>query len=98
MMHFCNLFVYCNIHTVVHLTPSKECISVLDTGLNMFRGEIFAYPLYLQQDLGEKHKIEFVCTDVQRVVEKFPELQYVLQMRPFLSVMHAKGHSTRCEV
>ena len=106
MMHFCNLCVYCNIHTVVHLTPSKECISVLDTGLNMFRGEIFAYPLYLQQDLGEKHKIEFVCTDVmckfypyvQRVVEKFPELQYVLQMRPFLSVMHAKGHSTRCEV
>ncbi|XP_056441143.1 uncharacterized protein LOC130378391 isoform X2 [Gadus chalcogrammus] len=82
----------------------RHCI--LFSGLNMFRGEIFAYPLYLQQDLGEKHKIEFVCTDVmckyypyvQRVVEKFPELQYVLQMRPFLSVMHAKGHSTRCEV
>ncbi|XP_033966269.1 uncharacterized protein [Pseudochaenichthys georgianus] len=35
---------------------------------------------------------------IQRVVESFPELQYVLQMRPFLSVMHAKGHSTKCEV
>ncbi|XP_033982105.1 uncharacterized protein LOC117479203 [Trematomus bernacchii] len=82
----------------------RHCI--LFSGLNMFRGEIFAYPLYLQQDLGKEHKIEFVCTDVmckyypyiQRVVESFPELQYVLQMRPFLSVMHAKGHSTKCEV
>ncbi|XP_034081661.1 uncharacterized protein LOC117552397 [Gymnodraco acuticeps] len=82
----------------------RHCI--LFSGLNMFRGEIFAYPLYLQQDLGKEHKIEFVCTDVmckyypyiQRVVESFPELQYVLQMRPFLSVMHAKGHSTKYEV
>ena len=63
MMHFCILCVYCNIHTVVHLTPSKKSISVLDTGLIMFRGEIFAYPLYLKQDLGKKCKIEFVCVN-----------------------------------
>ncbi|KAK0148848.1 hypothetical protein N1851_010702 [Merluccius polli] len=31
-------------------------------GLNMFRGEIFAYPLYLQQDLGKQRKIEFAQT------------------------------------
>ncbi|KAK5925565.1 hypothetical protein CgunFtcFv8_018080 [Champsocephalus gunnari] len=54
----------------------RHCI--LFSGLNMFRGEIFAYPLYLQQDLGKEHKIEFVCTDVM--------------------LMHAKGHSTKCEV
>ncbi|CAL8254868.1 unnamed protein product [Arctogadus glacialis] len=35
----------------------RHCI--LFSGLNMFRGEIFAYPLYLQQDLGEKHKVEW---------------------------------------
>ncbi|KAI4830683.1 hypothetical protein KUCAC02_002299 [Chaenocephalus aceratus] len=40
----------------------RHCI--LFSGLNMFCGEIFAYPLYLQQDLGKEHKIEFVCTDV----------------------------------
>ncbi|KAJ4933379.1 hypothetical protein JOQ06_019997 [Pogonophryne albipinna] len=35
----------------------RHCI--LFSGLNMFRGEIFAYPLYLQQDLGKEHKIEW---------------------------------------
>lgn len=88
------------------MKPFQRNLSVLDAGLHMFRGEIFAYPLYLQQDLGKDRKIEFVCTDimckyypyVQRVVESFTELQHVLQMQPFLSVMHAKGHSTKCEV
>lgn len=72
----------------------------------MYRGEVFAYPHYLQKELGKTQKIEFVCTDVmckyypylKRVCEAFPDLEYLLQMRPFLSVMHAKGHSTKCEV
>lgn len=88
------------------MKPFQRNLSVLDAGLHMFRGEIFAYPLYFQQDLGKESKMEFVCTDimckyypyVQRVVESFTELQHVLQMQPFLSVMHAKGHSTKCEV
>ncbi|XP_059361770.1 uncharacterized protein LOC132099398 [Carassius carassius] len=61
---------------------------------------------YLQKELGKTQKIEFVCTDVmckyypylKRVCEAFPDLEYLLQMQPFLSVMHAKGHSTKCEV
>ncbi|XP_068450822.1 uncharacterized protein [Clinocottus analis] len=81
----------------------RHCI--LFSGLNMFCGEI-AYPLYLQNNLAKENKIEFICTGVmckyypyvEKVVEAFPELQYVLQMHPFLSVMHAKGHSTKCEV
>lgn len=75
-------------------------------GSALYRGEVFAYPLYLQKELGKTQKIEFVCTDVmckyypylKRVCEAFPDLEYLLQMRPFLSVMHAKGHSTKCEV
>jgi len=30
----------------------------------MDNGEVFAYPLYLQKELGKTKKIEFVCTDV----------------------------------
>lgn len=81
---------------------------ILLTALNMFRGEIFAYPLFLQKKLAEKSQgtIQFFCSDVackyfpylQRVSKNCPELQSLLDMRPFLSVMHAKAHSWKCEV
>ncbi|XP_034556273.1 uncharacterized protein LOC117824805 isoform X2 [Notolabrus celidotus] len=73
--------------------------------LNMFRGEIFAYPLYLQRQLASQN-VQFFCSDVvckywpylQRVVGHCPELQDLLNMRPFLSIMHAKAHSWMCEL
>ncbi len=81
---------------------------VLLKGLNMFRGEIFAYPLYLQKQLASQ-TVQFFCSDVvckywpylQRVVDHCPELEELedlLNMRPFLSIMHAKAHSWMCEV
>lgn len=78
---------------------------VLLKGLNMFRGEIFAYPLYLQKQLASQN-VQFFCSDVvckywpylQRVVGNCPELQDLLNTYPFLSVMHAKAHSWMCEV
>lgn len=78
---------------------------ILLKGLNMFRVEIFAYPLYLQKQLAP-HNIQFFCSDVvckywpylQRIVGHSPELQDLLNMRPFLSIMHAKAHSWICEV
>ncbi len=78
---------------------------VLLKGLNMFRGEIFAYPLYLQKQLASQ-TVQFFCSDVvckywpylQRVVDHCPELEDLLNMRPFLSIMHAKAHSWMCEV
>lgn len=71
----------------------------------MFRGEIFAYPMYLQKELASKN-IQFFCSDVvckywpylQKVADSCPELQDLLCMRPFLSIMHAKAHSWMCEV
>ncbi|KAA8577529.1 hypothetical protein FQN60_009344, partial [Etheostoma spectabile] len=30
----------------------------------MFRGEIFAYPMFLQQLLASKHDVTFFCMDV----------------------------------
>jgi hypothetical protein len=32
------------------------------------------------------------------VVDEFPDLQPLMHMRPFLSVMHAKAHTAKCEV
>lgn len=76
---------------------------VLLCALNMYRGEIFAYPLYLQQKLASSR---FFCMDVtckywpylQRVTKSCPELQHLLNMKPFLSVFHAKAHDFKCEV
>jgi len=82
----------------------RHCI--LLRGLNMFRGEIFAYPLFLQKELATKTNCKFFCTDImcrywpylQKVALAFPEMQNLTEMKPFLSVMHAKRHSTKCEV
>ncbi|XP_048031290.1 uncharacterized protein LOC125258405 isoform X1 [Megalobrama amblycephala] len=78
---------------------------VLLRSLNMMRGEIFAYPLFLQKELTPRN-VQFMCTDVickywpylQRVVNDCPELSPLLHMKPFLSVMHAKAHSWKCEI
>ncbi|KAL2095848.1 hypothetical protein ACEWY4_007996 [Coilia grayii] len=72
----------------------------------MYRGEIFAYPLFLQKELASKTNCQFFCTDImcrywpylEKVVKALPDLKNLVQMKPFLSVMHAKGHSTKCEV
>ena len=79
---------------------------ILFKALNMFRGEIFAYPLFLQKELAMAYKIQFICTDImckyypylQKVCKSFRELVPLLQNRPFLFVMSAKGHSGKCEV
>ncbi|XP_056091635.1 uncharacterized protein LOC130071045 [Rhinichthys klamathensis goyatoka] len=78
---------------------------VLLRSLNMMRGEIFAYPMFLQKELTPKN-VQFMCTDVickywpylRRVVSDCPELSPLLDMKPFLSVMHAKAHSWKCEI
>ncbi|XP_039457444.1 uncharacterized protein LOC120434061 isoform X1 [Oreochromis aureus] len=76
--------------------------------LNMFRGEIFAYPLFLQRKLAANvpGHITFLCSDVAckyfpyltKVAQQCPELRNLLSMRPFLSVMHAKAHTWKCEI
>ncbi|XP_034094527.1 uncharacterized protein LOC117561328 isoform X3 [Gymnodraco acuticeps] len=78
---------------------------VLLKALNMFRGEIFAYPLFLQTQF-QATNVHFYCTDIackywpylEKVAKTMPELRPLLSMQPFLSVMHAKAHSTKCEI
>ncbi len=34
----------------------------------------------------------------RKVAEELSDLQPLMEMRPFLSVMHAKAHTAKCEV
>ncbi|CAM4658775.1 unnamed protein product [Leuciscus chuanchicus] len=73
--------------------------------LNMFRGEIFAYPMYLHKELMCS-KPRFIAMDVmckywpylRKSANILPDLQGLTSTRPFLSVMHATAHSTKCEI
>ncbi|ROL52540.1 hypothetical protein DPX16_11645, partial [Anabarilius grahami] len=73
--------------------------------LNMFRGEIFAYPMYLHKELMSS-KPRFIAMDVMckywpylhKSANILPDLQGLMSIRPFLSVMHATAHSTKCEI
>ncbi|XP_076616610.1 uncharacterized protein LOC143339323 [Chaetodon auriga] len=63
--------------------------------LNMYRGEIFAYPLYLQKELMPA-KPQFFAMDVackywpylEKAASALPALQELTKMKPFLSVLH----------
>jgi len=35
---------------------------------------------------------------LRKVAEELSDLQPLMEMRPFLSVMHAKAHTAKCEV
>ncbi|XP_039464542.1 uncharacterized protein LOC120438170 isoform X4 [Oreochromis aureus] len=77
---------------------------VLLAALNMFPGEIFAYPLFLQRKLAASipGHITFLCSDVAckyfPYLTKVAQLRNLLSMRPFLSVMHAKALIWKCEI
>ncbi|XP_064644466.1 uncharacterized protein LOC135498189 [Lineus longissimus] len=81
--------------------------AVLLKALNMFRGEIYPYPLYLHHHLHAASKISFLCQDVickywpwmEKVIAKCPEdLSRLNDTKPFLSVFHAKAHDWTCQV
>jgi len=83
--------------------------AVILRAINMFQGEIFAYPLFVVQDLAKHKQIKFVCQDVicrfwpwlQKIRELLPSepgVQATKEMKPFLSVMHAKAHDWACQV
>ncbi|XP_034091813.1 uncharacterized protein LOC117559245 [Gymnodraco acuticeps] len=75
-------------------------------GLNHFRGEIYAYAMFLQKEMSKKANVDFFCMDVtcrywpylNKIAEGLPELLPLTEMRPFLSVTHAKAHTAKCEV
>lgn len=83
--------------------------AIILKGINMYQGEIFAYPLFVIQELAKDMRINFVCQDVicrfWPWLEKLrcqlpnePGVQSTMEMKPFLSVMHAKAHDWACQV
>ncbi|XP_043227996.1 uncharacterized protein LOC122384523 [Amphibalanus amphitrite] len=76
--------------------------SVVLSALDMYRGEIYAYAHFLHQ--FRFPNVPFFAYDVvcqywkwlQDVHRKMPELS--TQSLPYLSVMHATGHSYHCQI
>ncbi|XP_034086031.1 uncharacterized protein LOC117555289 [Gymnodraco acuticeps] len=62
--------------------------------------------MFLQKEMSKKANVDFFCMDVtcrywpylHKIAEGLPELLPLTEMRPFLSVMHAKAHTATCEV
>ena len=77
--------------------------SVILGGVNMYRGELFAYSHFLQQKRFPN--LQYFASDIvckywpwsQRVGQLFPEHD-THDAKPFLSVMHAMSHAYYCQV
>ena len=70
-------------------------------GLNMKRGELYAYALYLIKYHMIPNKVEFVFADIMCKLWKFfvrVEPGLSSSIKGALSVMHAKGHGLDCQV
>ena len=86
------------------LTCCRHCVLV--KAINMKQGEIFAYPMFLQQHIMNKTTIGYFCQDVicrywpwlERMASKQEEYKDLLKTKPFLSVMHGKAHDWSCQV
>ena len=69
--------------------------------LNMFRGELFGYPLFIMKNFMVTQNVKFCYVDVmcklwKFVLQKEPEVAATVE--PALSVMHAKSHANDCQV
>ena len=69
----------------------------------MFQGEIFAYPMFLQREFlaSDVVAMDVTCRYIPyllKVTDVLFHLNPLKEMKPCLSVMHAKAHNTKCEV
>ncbi|XP_069193751.1 uncharacterized protein [Procambarus clarkii] len=76
---------------------------IILAALNMYRGELYSYAHYLQ--MNRLQNVSFICQDI--ICKYWPwalkissrEQKFSLrQGKPFLGVLHAKGHSWYCQV
>ncbi|XP_069191373.1 uncharacterized protein [Procambarus clarkii] len=76
---------------------------IILAALNMYQGELYSYAHYLQ--MNRLQNVSFICQDI--ICKYWPwalkissrEQQFSLrQGKPFLGVLHAKGHSWYCQV
>ncbi|XP_069193763.1 uncharacterized protein [Procambarus clarkii] len=76
---------------------------IILAALNMYQGELYSYAHYLQ--MNRLQNVSFICQDI--ICKYWPwalkissrEQKFSLrQGKPFLGVLHAKGHSWYCQV
>ena len=77
----------------------RHCIA--QKGLNMKQGELFGYAYHLQSTFMTKNSVKYIWSDV--ACKYYPWLQKIdselsKTMIPALSTMHAKAHSSQCQV
>lgn len=98
--------ILCIFTTVPFISNSHEVIlNYCNAVMQSHRGEIFAYPMFLQKEITASPPA-FFCMDVickywpyiQRIAEACPEYSHLTTMKPLLSVLHAKAHGIKCEV
>ena len=73
---------------------------IAQKALNMYRGEVFGYPLYLIKNFMVQRNVKFCFADVMCKLWPFicnNEPLLASKIRPALSVMHAKGHAMECQ-
>ena len=69
--------------------------------VNMYQGELFGYPLYLMKFFMEPKGVQFCFADVICKLCGFAKKHKPVvadNLKPALSIMHAKGHSVECHV
>lgn len=62
--------------------------------------------MFLQKEIASNQRAIFFCMDVvckympylHKIGKACPEYRHLLEMKPFLSVLHAKAHGLKCEV
>ena len=67
--------------------------------VNLYRGELYGYPHYLHVNCMVPARVKYVWQDV--ICKYWPWAEKVnlpADMKPALSVMHAKAHNWNCQV
>ncbi len=90
----------------MHILIDRINLSTSHRALNHFRSEIYAYPLTLIHEVASRQQVIFFCMDVtckfvpylHKVITACPEDVHLMDLKPLLSIMHAKAHEVKCEV
>lgn len=77
--------------------------TIAQKAVNMYRGEMYAYPHYLHVNFMLPNRVQYMWQDV--ICKFWPwatkQQKYPLatqEIKPALSVMHAKAHAWDCQV
>ena len=83
----------------VQLPTNQSATANLMKLVNLYRGELYGFPHYLHVNCIVPARVKYVWPDV--ICKYWPWAEKVdlpADMKPALSVMHAKAHNWNCQV